>query len=125
MSRGIEERQRELKKRKVDDQQSKLDYMLTRSVRYPKTSARRQAIDASLLTMIATDMQPISIVEDKGFNAFVQQLDPRYQLPSRKTITQDLPKMYEEARRDMQTTLGSIPDIALTTDIWSSNQTEG
>ncbi len=36
--------------------------------------------------MIATDVQPVSIVEDKGFNKFVKVLDPKYSTPSRQTI---------------------------------------
>ena len=57
--------------------------MLTRSVTYPRTSARRQALDTSLLTMITL-----------------------------------LPKMYQEARQDVETAPRSVPNIALTTDIY-------
>ena len=36
--------------------------------------------------MIAKDLQPISIVEDRGFNVFVKTLDPHYRIPSRKRM---------------------------------------
>ncbi len=36
--------------------------------------------------MVAKDMQPLSIVEDKGFIAFCKELDEKYQLPTRKTL---------------------------------------
>ena len=36
--------------------------------------------------MIAKDLQPISIVEDRGFNVFVKTLDPHYRIPSRKSM---------------------------------------
>ena len=31
--------------------------------------------------MIAVDIQPTSIVEDKGFHKFVNAIDPRYAFP--------------------------------------------
>ena len=41
-------------------------------------------LDKSLLAMIAQDLQPLSIVENPGFKRFVNDLNPLYQLPSRK-----------------------------------------
>ena len=38
---------------------------------YPKESVRKAKIDDTLIKMIATDLQPVSIVEDSGFKAFV------------------------------------------------------
>ena len=48
--------------------------------------------------MIVCDLQPTTIVEDRGFRQFVLTLDTRYQLPSRRTIMRDvLPKKYESS----------------------------
>ena len=70
-------------------------------------------------------MQPVSIVEDKGFTSFVRQLDERYELPRRRTIMRDmLPKMYDEQKLKLQTILDGVPNIALTSDIWTSNQSQ-
>ena len=49
----------------------------------PKSVEIHYAIDE----MIALDNQPFSIVDDKGFNKFINLLQPQYQLPSRKCIT--------------------------------------
>ncbi|XP_037399654.1 zinc finger BED domain-containing protein 4-like [Pygocentrus nattereri] len=38
--------------------------------------------------MIVKDLQPLSIVEDQGFQAFVRALDPKYNLPGRKKLTE-------------------------------------
>jgi len=37
--------------------------------------------------MLSKDFQPFSIVEDVGFKNFIKLLDPRYDLPSRRTLT--------------------------------------
>lgn len=67
--------------------------------------------------MAATDMQPSTIFEDKGFNKFVSLLDPKYQLPSRRTLMRKLPVKYD------------VKDIAssvcLTTDVSTSRSTQG
>lgn len=45
-----------------------------------------------------TYLQPLSIVEDKGFRKFVYGLDPRYVLPSRRALTRKhLPNMHDQA----------------------------
>ena len=76
--------------------------------------------------MLATDMQPASIVEDKGFQKFVAALDSRYELPSRRTIMQSLlPDKYEETKKMVMSNLAAASHVALTTDIWSSRQTQG
>lgn len=48
--------------------------------------------------MIAKDLQPLSVVENEGFTALIHELEPRYELPSRKVeVTKNmLPKLYEE-----------------------------
>ena len=39
--------------------------------------------------LIASDSQPFSIVEDKGFRSFTQALNPMYVPPSRKTLSKN------------------------------------
>ena len=73
--------------------------------------------------MITTDLQPISIVEDKGFRKFTTLLDSRYEPPSRHTITRSmLPTKYEETKKKVQQKLEEMSTVALMTDIWSSRQ---
>ncbi|KAK3872140.1 hypothetical protein Pcinc_022761 [Petrolisthes cinctipes] len=75
--------------------------------------------------MITTDLQPASIVEDYGFQKFVSGLDPRYEMPSRRKIMRDmLPSAYNSAKASLKKLLEEIEDIALTTDIWTSRQTQ-
>ena len=93
------------------------------SRKYPSASVRSKTLDNALIEMIATDLQPISIVEDKGFLKYTSLLDPRYEPPSRRTLTRRLlPEKYQEVKKSLEQKLAEIPSLALTTDIWSSNQ---
>ena len=66
------------------------------TVAYTGNSRRRASIDEALLHMIVTDLQPVSVVEDKGFKNFVKVLDPKYCPPSRRTIMREyLPHLFD------------------------------
>ena len=72
---------------------------LSRSQLYSKDSIRRKNIDESLIYMIATDLQPIAIVEDKGFKNLLSTLDSRYQPPSRRTVmSTQIPVTYQNLK---------------------------
>ena len=76
------------------------------------------------MKMLATDFQPFSIVEDRGFRAYTQALDPTYVLSSRSTLsTQMVPNLFEKVRADLRERIRSAPAICLTTDCWTSNTT--
>lgn len=53
---------------------------------YPNNSEKKK-IDQKLALMIAIDFQPLSIVENKGFRNFVAELNPRYNIVCRKTLS--------------------------------------
>ena len=56
-------------------------------------------LNNSLLKMIVKDMEPLAIVEHEGFRSFVRDLNPLYQLPSRKKLTYELlPNLYSNTK---------------------------
>ena len=60
-------------------------------------------------------------MEDTGFTALINHLDPRYNIPSRKYFpTTLIPEMYNQAKEKVKKTISQQSNIALTTDIWSS-----
>lgn len=76
--------------------------------------------------MIAKDMQPLSVVENEGFQNLMYAMDPRYELPSRSTLTQSLhPQKYEEIKQNVKADLCQVKYVALTADQWTSKQTLG
>ena len=63
---------------------------LERHQPYQRSSPKCQKIDSALAEMVALDVQPVSIVENLGFLKFLRALDPRYQPPSKKTLSHSI-----------------------------------
>jgi hypothetical protein len=51
------------------------------------TAVQRKEIDDALMLLFIKYFQTFSVVEDNGFRKFVSKLNPGYQLPSRKHIS--------------------------------------
>ncbi len=87
---------------------------------------RAKAATLALARMICIDLQPYSIVADKGFQAFVRSLEPRYKLPDRHSLSKEIiPDLYEQTRKDIKASIansmkGNILSLAVTTDGWTS-----
>ena len=80
----VQEEQEETKRKKTDQQsvkgpeQATLVSTIEQSQAYTRESACCKKLDNSLIKMLAMDLQPASIVEDKGFQLFLYAIDPRY-----------------------------------------------
>lgn len=82
-------------------------------------------IDDSFLLLFIKDLQLFSVVEDFGFRKFVNDLNPNYQLPSRRTITDTyLTAAYEQRLEEVEIELAWAKAVTLTTDSWTSRNTE-
>ena len=113
------------KKRGGTKTQTTIQGILLKSTKYEANSPRQKSLDNALLEIVATDMQPSSIVNDKGFNKFINMLDSRYQLPSRRSLMRKLPEKYEEVKVTVKNQLNTASHVCLTTDIWTSRTTQG
>ncbi|KAK0137887.1 Zinc finger BED domain-containing protein 4 [Merluccius polli] len=58
---------------------------MTQFMSRPITPQRQKTLDEQLAKMVVWDLQPFSFVEDRGFKAFTNALNPSYTLPGRKT----------------------------------------
>ncbi|GFR76802.1 zinc finger BED domain-containing protein 1 [Elysia marginata] len=104
----------------------KIKDVFERKSKYNKDSPRQKALDEMLAEMICFDMQPFSIVEERGFRTFIQALDPRYEIPGRKKITQVIiPRLYKREEEAVKKELENTEHVALTTDEWTSRTTKG
>ena len=93
---------------------------IQKNQKYSSDSQCQTKIDNCILEMLASNMQPSTIVEDKGFNNLVHLLDSKYQLPSRRTVMWWLPNKYEEVKQLVKHQLTLASYVSLTTDIWTS-----
>ena len=106
--------------------QATLETTLERSQVYTRESTRCKKIDDGLIRMLAVDLQPASIVEDRGFLTFLHAIDPKYEPPSRRTIMRSmLPGYYERVKEEVKAKLSDVKHCALTTDLWTSRATQG
>ncbi|XP_057990192.1 zinc finger BED domain-containing protein RICESLEEPER 1 [Hevea brasiliensis] len=69
---------------------------------------------------------PLSIVEHVGFKKFVASLQPLFEMVSRNTIEKDILNIYAIEFEKLYNVFKKLEcRIAITTDMWTSNQKEG
>lgn len=82
-------------------------------------------VDKALMRMVCVDFQPLQVVENTGFQEYTRALNPNYELPSRKILSEQMiPEQYCMARRATQEMLKAIDYISLTTDLWTSDSSK-
>jgi hypothetical protein len=75
----------------------------------------------ALVEMIALDNQPFSIVEDMGFKRYCMTMNPRFDLPSRKWLTENqLPKTFLAATNTLRSLIQNEEGFWFTSDLWST-----
>lgn len=99
------------------------NHFISQPKKIPESQKRK--FDKLLLDLFITDYQPFSVVDDKGFKNFVSALNPGYQLPNRKTISNSMiPAEYEKCMNVVKQELLSVTSVCLTTDSWTSVNNE-
>ena len=113
--------------RKVDTTKKDSQLTLTRALqstqKYTANDPHQIKGNDLLVAFIAHNLLPLSTVESPYFRAFVNFLDPKYHLPSRKLLShkvlREKYKSIESKILEMLKIAGNI-DVAL--DIWSNRQ---
>ena len=91
----------------------------------PINSTRSKVITNSIARFMVKNLRPYSVVENEGFRHLVKVLEPRYTMPSRSHFSESvIPKLYEEAKKNLLEKLKDTVFVALTTDGWTSRATE-
>lgn len=93
---------------------------------YSNTNPRQKAITEALITML-----PFQFVESKGFKKFMAIVEPKYNIPSRRTVTRrttdKLQTLKDSIKNDidkLSTQNLHIGTVHATTDLWSSRTLE-
>ncbi|XP_054280480.1 zinc finger BED domain-containing protein 4-like [Macrosteles quadrilineatus] len=98
-----------------------LPTMADRMQKFKTTDSRALHINKLVAEMICLDIQPLSVVENKGFRRLLNYLEPRYTIPTRKTFTNKiLVEMYEETMKKVQAEMMEVESVAITTDMWTN-----
>lgn len=84
----------------------------------------QKEVDVKLIRMITTDLQPFSVVEDKGFREYTKALNPSYTLPGRKVLSQTMiPAQFSKCQESVKGKVAQAAYVCLTTDCWTSRTT--
>ncbi|KAK3912232.1 E3 SUMO-protein ligase ZBED1, partial [Frankliniella fusca] len=87
----------------------------------PLPVKEKERCDSAVAYYIVTCMRPLNTVDKPGFRKMVKVLNPKYEPPSRRTLTGNhIPKMYNAARENVTLLLKQADYVALTTDGWTS-----
>ncbi|KAI4357416.1 hypothetical protein L6164_001364 [Bauhinia variegata] len=86
-------------------------------------SYNTEEIRKMLAIFVIEDEMPFSVVEGRGFCQFVNRLEPRFTVPSRRTITRDCYQLFLDEKCKLKEFLKkSCVRACLTTDCWTSIQ---
>lgn len=89
--------------------------------KYALNRKETNKIDKALAYFIATKMMPYSVVDKKGYRRFVKVLQPSYQLPSRKSLTEKMiPDKFLTTQATIKSELQKAEFFLFTTDAWTS-----
>ncbi|GBO20152.1 Putative AC9 transposase [Araneus ventricosus] len=87
----------------------------------PLTVSKNKQLDEQLLRMVVKEYQPFSLVEDAEFKRFFHMLCPAYNLPTRKTLSNNiLQNCFVETMSKVRESVKMAPAVSLTMDSWTS-----
>ncbi len=91
----------------------------------PLSISMTKSIHRQLLRFITSGYHPFSIIEEEEFQTLLRMLNPKYTLPSRKTLSNTfLNEEYEKCDEILKKLLLQAQAVALTTDGWTSINNE-
>jgi len=94
--------------------------LLQRNSPYDTSSAKVGRLNSLLVDLVCKQCLPMSLVESDALRAFVHEPDPRYILPSRKSLSNDLIVVSNTKQDTIKDTLIQSSFHTLTTDMWTS-----
>lgn len=73
--------------------------VITNFIRRPISINKSKQLDEQLIRVIVKEYQPFRVVEDPEFKKFIHMLNPNYNMPDRKTISNSfIPKMFNNIK---------------------------
>ncbi|KAI2668488.1 Zinc finger BED domain-containing protein 4 [Labeo rohita] len=102
--------------------QPTLQQTLARREKMSRDNPRAVKITQAIIEYTALSDQPLSEVENVGFLRLLHVLEPRYDVPSRRYMTDtELPKLHDSVKKHIHSLLQTSSAFSFTTDIWTSS----
>ena len=86
----------------------------------PLPTSEQEPHTNNLQKFLVTSLIPSSAVQDPSFTSFIKGLQPRYQVPARKTIMDRMQTCFNSLRYELKAQLKCCTDVAITHDSWPS-----
>ena len=103
--------------------QTTLTSLVCTHKKYSANDQHQLQLTDALVTFVAGDLMPLSIVESPRFRSLMSSADPRYQVPSRKLLrVKLLPERSAKMREGILKRLQKASSICVTVDLWSNRQ---
>ena len=84
-------------------------------------SERHVKLVSAIGNFIAQDMQPLSVVENKGFLDLMKVAEPRFKVPSRGYFTKTvIPSLFSRVKQSVKEMLQTSRFLCITTDLWTA-----
>ncbi|XP_056100506.1 zinc finger BED domain-containing protein 4-like [Rhinichthys klamathensis goyatoka] len=103
--------------------QASLPMMFEKQTKWKTPDVRSKTLDRMITEMIATDNQPFTMVQNKGFQRLMATAEPRYTLKSEKFYrTEMFPSIHNSIVEKVKALLkpeNAGYNLAFTTDCWS------
>lgn len=117
----------ESKTKKTEDTQSNLEkFVKSTDKKYQSNDPKQIETLNYLVEYIAGDLLPFSTVESENFRKFVEMLNPRFQMPSRKYLsTKLIQNKAKTIQQRLIDNLKKVDNICLTIDIWTNRAMKG
>ena len=95
------------------------------ATKLPSSSKRAKELTDAIGYFIAKDMQPVSLVQGVGFQQMMNHLEPRFQIPHRKTfMDRVLPSLYLKVKETVMPCTAAADCFAITADCWTSRSND-
>lgn len=105
---------------KAPNQEDTITYKITVPQNIVLTKEPRE-LDKNLMNLFAKQYLPLNIIQSKEMKDFIKLLNPKYDLPSREKVSNELMVTFnEDSKRDIQQLLSRTSFVALSIDSWTS-----
>jgi hypothetical protein len=96
-----------------------------RKTPYDKANPKVEQLNNMLTEFICREGLPFRLLDSPFFKAFIAELDPRYELPTRQWLSAELmPSMHNKVKANIESGLRAAKSRALTTDMWTSSSND-
>ncbi|XP_063227326.1 zinc finger BED domain-containing protein 4-like [Bacillus rossius redtenbacheri] len=105
----------------ISPKQQTLTQVYDKATKFKIDDKRQTKITHLVAKMVCVDGQPLNLVENRGFKELIEHLEPRFTMPTRKTLSNVIvPAMYESTVKSVEVQLQDAEFVAVTTDLWTS-----